>query len=165
MNNNISELIAQMTAVGMAASDNVIGCTEKEIAQLESTYAVILPASYKDFLKKMGAGAGYFLHGSKLYYPELITLKKSAEQLLKDNDNPFTLGKEQFVFLNHQDYQFMFIDTTSGDDPPVCRYVEGQTGPEEVDKHFSSWLRRCISDECKLFEETKAIKAELGLTL
>jgi len=161
----ISDLIAKMAAVGMVTTDNIVGCTDEQIAQIEATFAVKLPDSYKQFLTKMGVAAGYFLHGSKLYFPETLTLKQPAEKLLTAADVSFRLSKEDFVFLVHQDYQFMFFDTAAGDDPPVHRFCEGQLGLEEVDKHFSDWLQSCVIDECKLFEDNREVRAELGLSL
>lgn len=163
MSKSMSDLIGEIIKVEMAAGDTISGCSSEEIKQLEADLQVNLPGSYKEFLKAMGKSAGQFLNGSDVYYPDLEKLKESSKELLKDNGNPFKLRPQDFVFFNHQGYQFMYFDTTAGDDPPVLRYIEGQSGPEEVDKHFSNWLVRSVKDECELFEENKDIRAELGL--
>jgi hypothetical protein len=155
MTKSVSDLKAQIIDIGMATTDNVRGCTDEQISKLAAKFKVTLPESYKEFLKAMGVSAGDFLVGSDLYYADLPNFRRSAQRLLRRRGWPFHLRPKDFIFLNHQDYQFLFFDTTAGDDPPVLRYIEGQVGPEEVDKHFSNWLVRCVQEECQLFDLTR----------
>ena len=143
----IQQATARLTAAGLASLTTLIGCTEAEIRQIEHQYAVQLPEMYRQFLLQMGKAAGSFLKGSDLFFPEVLGLRKQAEAILADSDTPFTLTKEDFVFLVHQGYEFLFFPTGASGDPPVWLYLEDETGPEKLFDHFSVWLLASVSDE------------------
>lgn len=161
MTDSINEVVKKLIETGMVSPNEIIGCSELELQNIEKIAPGPLPNSYKSFLKHMGKGAGSLFEGSDIYYPELLECKDAASRLLKHS--VFPLPDTAFVFYQHQDYLFMYFLTDSGDDPSVYRFTEGDRQPALVDNQFSNWLERSVADECKLFSENKAIKAELGL--
>ena len=52
--------VASIIAGGLAAGDEIAGCTEQEIGALEAAFGRPLPSSYRAFLAVMGKGAGEF---------------------------------------------------------------------------------------------------------
>lgn len=147
-------LFGKMYASELSKPDEVIGCSQSEIAAIETKFGLKLPASYKAFLQRMGKCAGWLLEGSDFYYPDLLECRKAAEDLLRD-DPAFELSGSDFVFLQHQGYQFLFFDTAGTADPAVFRFVEGDKQPLKVADSFSDWLATVVTQESKLNEKVK----------
>lgn len=150
-----SSLIEKMIEADLAEADEIVGCSDAEIAELEKKFQVQLPQSYKDFLSKMGKSAGWLLQGSDFYYPEVIKCRGSAERLLERDESEFRLSASSFVFLQHQGYQFFFFDTAEAAEPPVYRYIEGDEKPEKVGESFSTWLEKTVMQEAELEAKVK----------
>lgn len=122
------------------------GCSEKEIAELESRFGVRLPNPYRRFLRRFGRddAASSSLRGSDYYVPLLFELRSWAEEMLRESGCPFALHPQDFIILMHQGYQFYYFRADgASDDPPVHCYLEGRTQPEEKFSAISDWLREC----------------------
>lgn len=106
---------------------------------------------YELFLKAMGRGAGKFFEGTDIFYPEILTIKRGAEELLREDEVPFCLSESDFVFCSHQGYQFMYFKLDElNDDPAVYYYLEGSGIIRKKWDHFSSFLLNAIEDHQKL---------------
>ena len=114
----------------------------EQIKEIEQFYGLIFPATYRQWLLKNNCQpAGNFV-GSDCHCSVLLNLKESAEELLNEYGQTFVLGKEDFVFLMHQGYQFLYFKADgSSDDPPVYHYLEGWDNPKQIANSFSEWLR------------------------
>jgi hypothetical protein len=143
----IEQAVAQLIENGLANRSTIQGCSEAEIAILESTYGVTLPTVYREFLATMGRSAGSFLVGTNYLYRHLLELREIAEALLEEDNTSFRLDKADFVFAAHQGYEFLFFRTTESNDPSIFHFHERDEMPKKVFEHFSEWLRTCISDE------------------
>ncbi|MBX3242022.1 MAG: SMI1/KNR4 family protein [Chitinophagaceae bacterium] len=117
------------------------GCSLKEVSKIESLFQTNLPATYIDFLTRMGKGAGNFLRGSSAFYNEIFYLKEWASELLLENDFK-SLPEDAFVFFMHQGYQFAFFCNYDNDDPPVYYYHEGMnlSDFEKKEERFTDFL-------------------------
>jgi len=104
---------------------------QKEINSLELRLSNSLPQAYKEFLLWGGKNAGEIWGGSVYCITEILDIQDVASELLDEKNFPLALPKKSFVFLMHQGYQFMFFETSNGDDPPVYFYTENQE-----EKHF-----------------------------
>lgn len=109
---------------GVANDRDVLGCTEAEIAEIEKDVGVCLPAAYREFLHQMGCSAGDFYVGTDLFYPQVMGATNAAHQLVAEDNAGIHLPGGAVVIAMHQGYQFLFIDATEGDDPPVYYYME-----------------------------------------
>ncbi len=136
-------------------SGDLVPCTVEEIQLLECKLGHSLPEAYKEFLLWMGHSTGRLLAGSDYSYRDLASLQIAAEEMLREDKFTQSLPDDAFVFLMHQGYQFSFIRTLEGDDPPVYDYVElmeATTFPL-VFCHFSEFLFTVIEDYAKLRED------------
>ena len=136
-------------------------CRKEQMYSLEQQCRLSLPASYKEFLLWGGIWAGGFLEGSDGFYDnELYKLRKSAEELLKEEDFPYSLPEDAFVFNMHQGYIFWFFKTSDGDDPPVYGYKQGGA-PEpfasvpfqKIASSYSQFLLDVLESEAKLVKQ------------
>lgn len=150
MDQSIEKAIMQLTEAGLVNPSEIKGCSAAEIAQIENTFHVQLPAIYKDFMARMGKAAGRFLEGSDHLFPAPLRLRKDAELLLKQSGASFKLDPSHFVFLGHQGYEFLFFDVRDPVDPAVFLLMEGEE-PRKVFAHFSDWLLSAVADEIEAF--------------
>ena len=121
------------------------GCSDHDIAKLESKFGVQLPGPYKRFLSRFGRdkSASRMLVGTDYFVPVLFKLRDWAEELLHEDGFPFQLHPQDFVFLMHQGYQFCYFRADgANDDPPVFYYLENQKKPEQKFGSVSDLLKK-----------------------
>lgn len=61
MSEFIDNIADRIVECGLASKRGVSACTDAEIRDLEHHFHIVLPNVYKDFLKRMGMGAGLFM--------------------------------------------------------------------------------------------------------
>lgn len=142
---NKEALISSLIDAQICKRGEVKGCSLEEVALLERSAGLSLPLQYREFLLGVGKGAGKFFHGTDIFLPALNGLKEEAVNLLKENEEDFSLPKDAFVFSMHQGYEFSYFNTSEGDDPPVYQYVEGNGPPVLTWKSFSEFLNDSIA--------------------
>lgn len=125
---------------GMATADDIAGCTESEVALVESQAGRRLPAAYRQFLLTMGRSAGEFYSGTDMFFPDILHLTSQARTLLEGTQSEFRLPERAFVFSMHQGYQFAYFPMENDDDPAVYHYMEGDSGPEKSADSFSQFI-------------------------
>jgi len=123
------------------------GLNEAQIKKIEDHYKVTLPADYKHFLRNLGADGGGFMIGSDCFYDTIFSLRKYAEELLKEDNSNFILEKNHFVLHVHQGYIFMFIDLTYEKNSPVYGYYEGDLQPSLKFNSLEALYESSISDK------------------
>src|SRR5438034_575581 len=115
-------VVERLKSAGLAPFGSIRGCSESEVTQLENHFGVHLPQTYRDFLKYFGKQAGRLFEGTDCFYEQLWNLRFWAEELLQADAQHFILSRDSFVFSMHQGYEFLYIQTEVGDDPPVFQY-------------------------------------------
>jgi hypothetical protein len=108
----------------------------------------------------MGKAAGRFLIGSDYLFPAPLRLHDDAATLLEQAGSGFKLDENDFVFMWHQGYEFLFFKVTDSPDPPVFLLMEGEE-PKSVFLHFSEWLLSCVADEIEAFKSLRQAPEEL----
>lgn len=104
----------------------------------------LYPLDYKQFLTELGEDGDGFMRGSDCFFDRIFELREYAKELLKDDNSPFILKKEHFVFYVHQGYIFMFIDLNYPDNSPVYAYFEGDMKPIVKFSSLSSFYESCL---------------------
>ncbi len=132
----------QLIELKLALPDELLGCTQDEVIELERQLDICLPKAYQEFLLSMGHGAGRFLRGSDCFFKHLPELQNWSVELLQENNFSEFMPEYAFVFLMHQGYQFSFFRLSEGDDPPTYSYCEGinQTSFIRSHERFSDFL-------------------------
>ncbi len=143
----ITKVAEILVRQGVATENTITGCSTKEIEEVESDVGRPLPLSYREFLAKLGRGAGSFYVGTHLFYPTLLGITAAAHELVAEDEADIVLPKDAIAFMMHQGYQFMFVRADEGEDPPVYYYME-QSG-EFVKKadQLSQFLMDVAHDE------------------
>jgi hypothetical protein len=138
---SLPEIVRRLIERGIAAPDTIVGCKPEEVNHIELDQSTVLPLAYREFLLTMGRGAGVLFIGSDVFYPRIIGLKADAAALLIEASDDWSLPQDSCVFFMHQGYQFYYMLSSEGDDPPVYYYFEGrgQPGASAYDS-FLEWL-------------------------
>ena len=134
-------ILNELVTSGVVKASDLRGLSENEIAAIEKIHGRSLPAAYRAFLARAGRGAGVFLAGTDLFVPSLHELRHWTLELFRECDINFPLSPTHFVFGMHQGYEALFFDSSTGDDPPVYQFVEGQGPPRVVWPSFTAYLR------------------------
>lgn len=141
----------------LVPSDGISGCSDNEIEKIEEAQQASLPELYGDFLRSAGKAAGNLMVGSDWRFPEPLTLKNYAKELVVENGSSPDFLEGAIVFLMHQGYMFYYFaaESLSEPDPPVWLYVEvKQDPPRPTGGRFSRFLE---SQERQL-RETRIIE-------
>jgi hypothetical protein len=128
----------RLTALGVAKPQEIVGCTDEEIARVQSASGLRLPEAYVAFLRVAGKGAGRFLTDVDLYYDKIMSLNvKAAEKLHLWEGNKLRLPEKAFVFAMRYGEQFMFfLADGKQSDPPIYLYLEGAGTFKQVANSF-----------------------------
>lgn len=106
---------------------SILGCSNEQIEQLRFlANSKRLPLAYEEFMRIMGNGAVGFMIGESVYMNEVLTLKKSAVELLIENDSKNSLTDNDFVFWMCQGCMFCFFKLGEGENPPIYYYNEAR---------------------------------------
>jgi hypothetical protein len=130
--------------LGIAPPNQIIGCSDDEIAEVMSDQGVTtLPTFYRDFLRVMGKRAGKLFPDSEIYYPDILGLKTFANgQLLSD-----PLPDETFIFSMYSEEQFMYFYINEDPNDPAVHFYHDEWSRFvwQQYKHFSDFLIECIN--------------------
>ena len=146
-------LVDRLLASQIATRDNIVGCTDDDIRQLECATQCQLPGAYLRFLRSIGRGAGCFLRDINIYYPTVLTLNVEARSILDNwEEGRLVLPANAVVFSIRQGEQFMFfIADGNHDDPPIFHYMEDRGEFRKIAE--SLW--DVIEHELELTEQVK----------
>jgi SMI1-KNR4 cell-wall len=124
----------------LAKPNEIVGCSISDIQELKTLITGELPYQYVEFLRAVGKHAGLFFRGTRIYFPEIFSLRSAANNLLIESQVDFNLPPLAFVFCMHQGYEFDYFILGSSDDPEVYRYTEGNLAPEKIFDCFSEYF-------------------------
>lgn len=146
-NTFVDKLKQEMIWWGIAAPDEIVGCTPYEVDSVVAAQRVnALPELYIEFLLAMGRKAGNFLVGADFLYPKLLELKEYAYELLYEEGATFQLPDDTFIFLVHQGYQFFYFRTRDqAADPRIYYYIEGSRNVLEKGT-LAAFLTKSVED-------------------
>lgn len=126
---------------GYGPREDIEGCSDAAIQELEAACGVSLPAAYCSFLRQLGEYAGGPWRGMDGPYHTAPQRQNEFARETTDSWDEFAFAYDDadFVFLGLQGYSFWFFDTREGPNPPVYNHMENE-GPTERADSFSEWL-------------------------
>ena len=143
------ELTQILLSKGITSPAEIQGCTDEDISQLEAAYKLKFPATYKQFLRVMGRGAGRLFADCSWTLPELAHANIMLQQKLLAN-NAVQVPKSAFVFLACSAAEILFFDAADGDDPPIYVVEIASEPPRLLSDSFSDWLSKAAKVAAKL---------------
>lgn len=142
----LNDIVARIAASPRATPGGIVGCSDDEIAALESRYDVRLPVSYKAVLRAIGRRADGFLDREEFdfYQDQLLTLTERA--LHAGDDDALRLPYNIFFIRGRYLEQFEYILCDGGDDAAV-HYWDTDDPPKQVFPSIRAWLEAICADE------------------
>ncbi|MEM9539410.1 MAG: ankyrin repeat domain-containing protein [Cyanobacteria bacterium P01_E01_bin.42] len=140
------QLTERILAIPRYCQNGLVPCSEAEIAHLEQKFDVILPETYKQFLRIMGRSAGGFLsseHWEGFYwYVERLAQPEKYEPKTPNAWRPWVpvqLPEKHFVCAERGESgaYFFFIADGQDDDPPL--YYFGDETEDNLKKQYDSF--------------------------
>jgi hypothetical protein len=147
------ELAHLIIESGLPDSEGTAGCSEADIADIESRSNVKLPVAYRDFLLALGRSSEDFFSDVSFVYPTIRDDQKSITNIL----GTFKLPASAYVFMVRNDL-ILFFDIKDGDDPPVYRYVQGDQATEKAADTFSEFLTDYLLTEIKMRKRSEELR-------
>ena len=151
-NNNFDEkalfLKKLMIESGLANPNLVKGCSVQEIAEIEQQSNVLLPKSYKVFLKYFGNGlGGHIMYDMDITLDKILGLTNFLKnRVLIEEEDPL-LPEKAFVFSARYGEQFLFFDCSQvNKDKPIFHYELNDEKFASIDKTILDFLE----DQIKL---------------
>ncbi|VEP13772.1 hypothetical protein H1P_220013 [Hyella patelloides LEGE 07179] len=86
---NIDQLKAELIVRNIAREDEINGCSEREILEIEAEYGK-LPLSYRKIIGLIGHSAGFLAGDSSLY----VSTKANIDQIILENEDFLEYKKE-----------------------------------------------------------------------
>jgi hypothetical protein len=139
------EFIGDLLNKKIATFDDVEGVSSAEISQLENSFRVILPNSYKEFLLAFGRKAGNLFSDVNFFFPDILKLKDELEEMIDEESLAFRLPDNAFVFSAYQGFQYHYFVCDGNEDPAVYRILDGGHPPEKVSESFTAYFRSSIN--------------------
>ncbi len=145
-------LLTRMQLSGIAAADDLRGCTDVEIARLEKRYGLTLPFIYQNYLRIMGHGAGkLFSHDHMaVTYPNVfdMTLDFTTDWRAENAAAPGTspeLPANALIIAGRLADQFNFICCEGQYDCPVYYINTLDKQAVEAAPSLLDWLEGCCA--------------------
>jgi ankyrin repeat protein len=122
---------ARLLAIPSIRKAGLKPCSSGDIERLERHFGVTLPRAYREFLLRMGNGAGSFLVGDhwSAFYDDLFEIARDAEYA-----EEYDLPEGYFVFADRMgEVSLFFVADGRSDDPPVFAFGEAtEREPEQL---------------------------------
>lgn len=139
-----------------AARGDLQTLTDAIVQKIEDDQPAALGDAYRCFLKGAGGGAGRFLQGSDVFYPDVIGTREAAQALLAANG--LALEDTDRVILMHQGSQFDFT-RGPGVDPEVWTYTDGDDAPSQTAPRFTDWLKANAEEQTQAWAQLASWQA------
>jgi hypothetical protein len=142
----VKACLAMVSDGTTASDDDICGLSGDLIQQVDDDQPAPLAYAYRCFLERAGGGAGRFLQGSDVFHPDVLGLRRAADELLAGTG--LALTGEDRVILMHQGVQFDFLRGT-GEDPEVWSYCEDDSAPTRSHARFTDWLFANVQEQTR----------------
>lgn len=140
-----SQLLQRMEQSKVALPAQRVGCTEAEIAALETRYGLRLPQTYTLYLRTMGHQSGrLFAHDHMaVFYPYVLhmtaDLRKEWAQEASGPPPGFALPEDALLIAGRLGQQFEFI-RSGQEDSPLWYFNTWEWEIRESHPSVLSWL-------------------------
>lgn len=157
--NLIKSLRKELIEVKLASSENIRGCSESEVFELEKVFGVDFPSSYRAFLREFGKCAGHWLEDFGYLENDLHEIRNFSEKLIctlnTKGTSCYVLPDNAFVFLYGQEFGeeteeegpfFLFFLCDGSSDPVIYSFGFEHHVPEVAFDSFSDWIDNEIAN-------------------
>jgi hypothetical protein len=156
----VDELTRRLIQSGLCPPDKLIGCTDRELRQIEATIGRALPLEYRAIMGAIGRGAGDFSSDVLMFYPQVLTNTVQMKEIIESYK--VKLPDSAYVFAQRYGEQCLFFQLDGTDpDPPVNRWSDDR--PKRFKKVFDSvwdFIEEDLSAHEQLLQDDSAEEDE-----
>ena len=129
---------------GLGRESDIKGCTESEILELENKYDIVLPLSYKVFLKNFGHGlGGTIMKDCDILYKDVFLLTDIVKNEILIEEGDPTLPEKAFVYSGRYNEQFLFFNADGlVEEPETYYYMIDDTEFKKIGNSVFDTLER-----------------------
>jgi hypothetical protein len=129
----------------LSSLEDLRGCTEPEIALLETKYQLALPSIYRSYLSLMGRFAGRLYrsdHMEALYQQSVLDLTAGIKDNIEERNTPphFDFPADALIICTRLDDYYWFIRCNQSDDSPVWRFTTRDWQIEMDQPNLQAWF-------------------------
>jgi len=132
--------------IGLAVDRrSVAGCTDQQIEDLEKEHKVVLPESYKNFLKLLGKKSGKIFPKTDISFDKISEIRDLAKKTLNESAQELVLQKNCFLFSmkkGYNGYQFLFFNTNGSDESEIYRIADSESEPTKISENFTQFFQK-----------------------
>lgn len=157
------QVIDRLKAIPAFQHVELRGCAAAEITRLEEHFDVRLPAAYRDFLGRIGKGAGEFMLSDHwaFRFDELFKIARNDDYYSEMCDLP----ESYFVFAEREGCAWVFLVADGqSDDPPVYIFDEGEERThKQIGRSIWEFIESLVVDY-ELWDEQGLLSKNWGKT-
>lgn len=159
----VGTILRQLADAGVVPTKDMSGYSEDDLLRLETLVGLRLPTAYREFLRLVGHGAGWFYGGTHALLPpmQLARLREWADELVKEMGLA-PLPQNAMVFWMHQGYKFRYFECSECDDPPVFHFHEDKPTPAARWSRFSEMLADDVRDCIQICNKIRSRSGRAG---
>ncbi len=160
-----TQFLTRLNTSHVAFEKELIGCSEAEIAALESKYQCQLPRSYRDYLAAMGHQSGRLFTFDHLavFYSYVLTMTDEVFNEI-DVPNNFNFPKNALLISGRLGTQFEFIICNAKNDSPVYYFNTWDWTIKQSQPSIYSWLEAWCDEAERAIANGYFIDNPLGTT-
>ncbi len=103
------EFRRRLLATWLCDEENLQGCSNAEIKEIEEAIGYALPDDYKDILRVIGRSSGQYGSDLEIQYPSLLTLSQSSRISIAEEDGDIELPPDFFVIADRYGEVVLFL--------------------------------------------------------
>jgi len=141
-----------------------VGCSEREISEIEARYGYEMPEAYREYLLWMGKDYYGVLQGTDGFFEDTYENGEDFPELFEDMPlENYELPEQYIVFFCHQGYMYGWFSIPTLDPDPICyHYFEGTTPEPITAGTFSEFINKQIISMARIhIQLVKDEKADL----
>ncbi|QDV18388.1 SMI1 / KNR4 family protein [Gimesia panareensis] len=118
----------------LCSPDELKGCSQKQLREIEKCARAPLPADYLEALSLIGCHAGDFMGDLDFFYPAMLALTDRTRELLAES---ISLPEDSFVFADRYGEQILFFRLSEKQKGAIFKWSAEE--PEQFSKVFNSF--------------------------
>jgi hypothetical protein len=146
----LDEVVEMIKKHQLAREEEIVGCSEVEIAALEGHFGRRFPGEYRAFLKRMGKKAGRCFIGTRTFADQILLAQSEFREYVAEVPWGRFLPDGVWVVYSLQGYAFGFICARFGDDAPVFTTSDSDPTVNIFDWTFTGFVDQLIRESLGL---------------
>ncbi len=156
----IEQFLQYAEETGVISPNTTVGCTESEIAAIETKYNIAIPHAYRSYLSTMGHHSGRLFSHDHMIVSYQFILDATAEvpdELQREYPDEYptivhALPKDALIIASRLAENYWFIVCNHEQDSPVYHFHDTGAEYTQVEESFVEWLYWWVLEAVRAIE-------------